>query len=187
MAQSTPTIICQHCRTGNSTGAAFCNGCGHPLPLQTNSATITPKPVEIFLSYSHRDAELKDHFLDHMAILGRGRTDRAIVWHDLDIRAGVNWRQQIGSHLQTADIIILLISASFIASDYCYSNEMVAAMERHDRGEATVIPIIVRPAVWHDAPFHKLQALPHNAKPVSTWPDEDSAWVDVVEEIERIL
>lgn len=187
MAQSTPAIICQHCRTENRRGAAFCNGCGRPLPVQTSLATPTPKQVEIFLSYSHQDAELKDHFLNHMAILGRGRADRAIVWHDLDIRAGDNWRQGIGTHLQTADIIILLISASFIASDYCYSNEMVAAMVRHDRGEAKVVPIIVKPAVWHDAPFHKLQALPHNAKPVNTWPNEDLAWVDVVNEIKRIL
>lgn len=146
-----------------------------------------PEPVEIFLSYSHEDEKLKQDLLKHMAILGQGRTGRVIVWHDRDIKAADNWKQQIDTHLASAKIIILLISSDFIASDYCYSIEMEAAMERYEKGEARIVPIIVRPVEWEETPFHKLQALPHNAKAVVKWSIPDEAWVDIVKEIKKIL
>lgn len=180
-------IICQDCKRSNQEDARFCSGCGKPLPPQVAPEANKPKPVEIFLSYSHADEDLKNQFLKHMAILGRGRADLALIWHDRDIEASENWRQQIDTHLALAKIILLLISADFIASDYCYSNEMETAMKRHERNEAKVVPIIVRPVEWDETPFHKLQALPRGAKPVIQWASRDEAWVDVVKNIKKIL
>lgn len=53
-------------------------------------------------------------------------------------------------------------------------------MERHERGEARVIPVILRSVVWQGAPFGKLQALPPGAKPVKKWRDTDEAFSRVV-------
>ena len=85
-------------------------------------------------------------------------------WHDRQIVAGTEWADQIGEHLESARIILLLVSSSFLASDYCYGKEMERAPEPHNKGETRVIPTILRPCDWHGAPFAKLQALPKDAK-----------------------
>ena len=102
------------------------------------------------------------------------------------LAAGEEWSDQIDSHLNTADIILLLVSADFIASDYCYENEMKRAMERHESGDAIVIPVILRPVDWSNAPFAKLQALPKNGKAITTWGNIDEAFTDVAKGIRRL-
>ncbi|MDV3347678.1 hypothetical protein QGP82_03145 [Leptothoe sp. LEGE 181152] len=72
-----------------------------------------------------------------------------------------------------------MISADFIASDYCYEIELKQAMEHHQAGKARVIPIILRPADWKNTPFSDLQAFPTNAKPITSWSDRDEAWLNV--------
>jgi len=93
--------------------------------------------------------------------------------------------------METADVILLLVSADFIQSDYCYDVEMKRALERHEAGEACVIPILVRDVAWKDAPFDKLQFLPAGGKAVTTWgPDKyarDTAWRNVAEGIESAI
>jgi hypothetical protein len=90
---------------------------------------------------------------------------------------------RIGEELERADIILLLVSPDFLASDYCYDIEMTRAIERHQAGEARVVPVVLRPCDWHDAPFGKLNAAPKDGKPISTWPDLDEALLDVVKAI----
>lgn len=134
-------------------------------------------PIEVFVSYSHRDDDLREELLRHLSILRR----QGVIagWHDRMIGAGTEWRGQIDAHLDSARIILLLVSANFLASDYCYDIELTRALERHDRGEARVIPIILRPVDWKDAPFAKLGVLPRDGRPVTTWPDRDEALLDV--------
>src|SRR5438128_5859961 len=115
------------------------------------------QPITIFYSYSHRDERLRKQLEDHLS--GLQRRGLIASWHDRDIDAGTEWKTQIDTRLQNAQIILLLISGSFLASDYCYALEMTAAMERHKRGEARVIPIILRPCLWQGAPFAGLQVL----------------------------
>jgi hypothetical protein len=101
----------------------------------------------------------------HLALL---RHEGVIAsWHDRKIVAGQEWKGQIDRHLDEADIILLLVSADFLASDYCYEIEMQRALARHQAGEACVIPVIIRAVDWNSAPFANLQALPKDAKPVS--------------------
>ena len=106
-------------------------------------------------------------------------------WHDRRIIAGQAWKGQIDSHLDEADIILLLISADFLASDYCYAIEMPRALARHEAGHACVIPVIIRSVDWSSAPFAALQALPKDAKPVTRWGDPDEAWTDVARGLRR--
>jgi hypothetical protein len=95
------------------------------------------KPISLFHSYSHRDEELRDRLEEHLGGLRR----RGLIenWHDRRIGAGSEWKDAIDEHLATADIILLLISSSFINSDYCWDKEMTKALARHDKGEARVI------------------------------------------------
>src|SRR6266571_5310400 len=141
-------------------------------------------PVKIFFCYAHEDEQLLNKLKNHLFPLKRaGLID---VWHDRDISAGTDWEQQIKSHLNEAQIILLLVSPDFMVSDYCYSIEMQRALERHDLGEARVIPIILRRVDWQDV-LGKLQALPTDARPIKSWPDLDEALYNVTEGIRKVI
>jgi hypothetical protein len=141
--------------------------------------------VKVFFSYSHKDEALRDELATHLSLMKRRGFIEA--WHDREISAGREWANAIDDNLNAADIILLLVSANFLASDYCYDIEMQRAMERHEAREARVIPIILKPVDWRDAPFAKLQALPNNAKAVTTWQDKDEAFLNVVQGIRRVV
>lgn len=139
-------------------------------------------PIEVFFSYAHEDERLKNKLADQLAILQR--LGVITKWHDRMISAGTEWKPEIERRLNSAQIILLLVSADFLASDFCYGVEMARAIERHERGEARVIPVILRACRWTMAPFGKLQALPKNAKPVTSWGNIDEAFENVAEGIE---
>jgi hypothetical protein len=117
-------------------------------------------PIEIFFSYAHED-------------------DRIIKWHDRQIPAGADWRAHIDHRLERASVVLLFVSPHFLDSRYCYEVEGRAALQRHESGSAVVIPVILRPCMLELSPFASLQALPRDAKPVSTWTDRDEACLDV--------
>ncbi|MDX2029272.1 MAG: TIR domain-containing protein [Blastocatellia bacterium] len=143
------------------------------------------RPIRVFFSYSHRDEGLRDELSKHLAILTR----QGVIceWHDRQIRAGEEWAGEIDANLDQADVILLLVSADFLASDYCYKIEMERAMQRHEAREAVVVPIVLRPCLWSDAPFGRLQALPKNALPVTEWPSQDKAFTDVATGIRALV
>ncbi|QLE48133.1 toll/interleukin-1 receptor domain-containing protein [Nostoc sp. C057] len=142
--------------------------------------------VKVFFSYSHKDEALRDELATHLSMMKRQGVIEA--WHDREISAGREWANEIDDNLDIADIILLLVSANFLASDYCYDKEMKRAMERHQTREARVIPIILKPVDdWNSAPFGKLQALPQNAKPITSWQDQDEAFLNVAQGIRRVV
>lgn len=142
-------------------------------------------PIYVFYSYSHKDESLRDELAEHLSLLQR----EGIIagWHDRRIGAGDEWAGEIDEYLNTSRIILLLVSPSFMASNYCYKIEMPRALERHGRGEAKVIPIILRPVDWKTAPFAKLGVLPKDGKPVTSWSDRDEAFLDVALGIRRAV
>ena len=146
---------------------------------------MTHSAIRMFCSYSHKDEELRNSLEAHLSILKRQGV--AIIWHDRKIIAGQTWASEIDEQLKDADVVLLLISADFIASDYCYGKELEHALEKHREGKALVVPIILRPADWSEAPFAKFQALPKDAMPVTTWKNEDEAWLDVAKGIRRMI
>ena len=142
-------------------------------------------PIRLFFSYAHKDEALRNELADHLAILER----QGLIepWHDREIGAGTEWAGQIDENLEKADIILLLVSASFMASTYCFDKELKRALERHEAKQARVVPIIVRPADWQSAPFGKLQALPKDGKAVTSWSNQDEAWTDVAKGLRRVV
>ena len=141
--------------------------------------------VRVFISYAHADKELRQRLEEHLSSLKY--SGEIVVWQDQEIPAGANWEDQINTHLDEADLILLLISASFIASKYCWNKEVQAALLRHGAGTAQVIPIILRPIVWQNTPLGQLQALPVGAKPVTQWSDPDAALENVVQGIRKVV
>jgi tetratricopeptide (TPR) repeat protein len=148
-------------------------------------AAIIERPLKLFISYAHEDETLLKELVKHLSQLQR---DGLIEnWHDREITAGAEWAGKIDEHLEAADIVLLLVSADFLSSRYCYDVEMKRALERHDSGKARVIPIILRPADWETSPFAKLQALPKNGKPVVEWRRRDRAFLDVAKGLRRVV
>jgi tetratricopeptide (TPR) repeat protein len=151
------------------------------MTMQNPTGTGT----EVFFSYAHEDKKLRDELAKHLSLLKRQGFLRD--WHDREITAGTEWKGQIDSHLQSAHIILLLISSDFLTSEYCFDVETKCAMERHKAGEARVIPVILRPVDWTGAPFSMLQALPTDAKPVTKWKNRDDAFQDIARGIRTAL
>ena len=142
-------------------------------------------PTKVFISYSHKDEAFREKLGAHLSLLKRqGVIDE---WHDRRIAAGSEWAGEIDRNLNDAAVVLLLVSADFLASDYCYDKEMKQALERHDAGDARVIPVILRAVDWRGAPFARLQALPRDGKPVKSWPDEDEAFTDIARGIRKAV
>jgi internalin A len=150
----------------------------------TREGSDVREAVQVVFSYSHKDEELRDQLETHLKLMQR----QSIIstWHDRKIAGGEEWKGAIDDNFRHADVILLLTSTDFIASDYCYDIEMKSSLERHDKGEAKVVPIILRKCQWQGSPFGKLQALPRDDKPVTLWKDRDEAWHSVAEGIKKI-
>src|SRR6266542_1781426 len=143
------------------------------------------KPLEVFISYSHRDEALREELGKHLSAL---RRENVIgFWHDRMIGAGAEWRDEIDRHLEQAGIILLLVSPDFIASEYCYDIETKRALERHAAGEAVVIPVVLRPVDWLNTPLAELQSLPRDNRAVTLWENRDAAFVEIAKGIRQAV
>lgn len=165
-------------------------------PIVTPSATTTtttttpppdvPKgPFKLFYSYSHNDEEMRVELEKHLSLLQRNNVIEG--WHFRKIPPGREWRGEIDENLEAAQIILLLMSADFLNSNYCWEVEARRAMERHNLKQATVIPVVVRACDWKNSLFEKLEALPTNAKPITSWSNRDEALYDVTQGIKHAI
>jgi hypothetical protein len=143
------------------------------------------KLVSVFISYSKKDNELREELDTHLSGLRR----RKIVsnWDDRHNIGGELWDDTIKAKLREADIILFLVSANFINTDYIWENEIPIAEEQRINGKARVIPIILKPCQWTKLDFAKQQALPSKGVPINSFPDRDTAWLEVVESIEKVI
>lgn len=139
--------------------------------------------IEIFFSYSDQDRYLCEQLIKHLSSLKREGMIRD--WHRHQITAGEDWANEIAKHLDTAPVILLLISSDFIYSDYCYSVQLKRAIERHETRTARVIPILLRHVDWAGMPFGKLEPLPKNRCPVDSksWHNLDEAFEHIAKGI----
>jgi hypothetical protein len=142
-------------------------------------------PLKTFFCYAPEDKSIRQALEKHLSVLTRSML--ITTWHDRQIQVGINWQQEIDSHLESTDLILPLVSSDFLRSDYCSGAEMKRALERHNTGAAYVLPILVRPVDWDTTPFTDLAVLPTGGKPVSMWPDRDDALLDVTMGVDRIV
>ena len=138
-----------------------------------------------FISYSHADEAMKDELLAHFVMLKRsGLID---IWHDRKLLPGTEVEHEIDERLEKADVVLLLVSTAFLNSMWCYEREMQRALERQARGEARVLPVILKPSEWQESQLGKLVAVPRDGKPISLHPDRDAAYLEVTTEIRRAI
>jgi C-terminal of Roc, COR, domain/TIR domain len=148
------------------------------------------KPIRVFVSYAHQDIELQNRLKRHLAPLIN--MNRIEMWTDEAIRAGEHWEEAILGNLRKADIILLLISSDFNASRYIWEKELKESIERHDLGDAKVIPIALRPCSWSGMPYKegKFQAIPEfnkKLKSITEWDNQDAAFTEIAEQIEKVI
>ena len=149
--------------------------------MQTESQAV----VSIFVSYAPEDQTLEEELKEHLRPLEED--GHIFLWENTQSSTPTTRAHGVNQHLNTAEIILLLISPDFLATDYYYDVELKRALERHEHGEARVIPIIVRPVHWQEGPLGYLQALPKKAQPVTVWSDRKEAWRDVVESLSHVV
>ena len=151
----------------------------------STSPPVVQSGPKVFISYSSQDVDLQRKLNTALSTLKRKW--RLDCWTDQEILPGNEWDSEIMENLKEADIVLLLISSDFIGSDYCYIKEMEVALQRHKDGVAKVIPVILRPCQWKNMPFSHIQGLPKGGKPVTTWGNEDEAFLSIAEGIEAAL
>lgn len=142
------------------------------------------KSIALYYCYDRKDRALHDALRSHLAALLQGQFTS---WHAGEIKAGMEWQKEIADHLQTAEVILLLVSAHFLTSKDIYSEETRLALARHERNKALVIPILLRPVDLEGTPLSQLSALPSNGKPVTLWSNRDQAFLDIARGIRLAL
>jgi hypothetical protein len=145
----------------------------------------TPAPIDVFYSYAHEDKYLVKDLIAALSLLRQQGVIKNLF--DCEIVPGQEWDSVIREQLDKAQIILLCVSADFLNSDYIYRTELQTAMDRHQAGIATVIPVILRSVDWAGAPFDKLQALPTEARAVTSWSNVNEAFTDVAKGVRRAI
>lgn len=143
------------------------------------------RKIKVFLSYAHADEEYKKELDKHLAV--QRKSGKIETWNDRKLVAGTHIHEEIDEKLVEADLIILLLSSDFFASDYCYGKEMTKALELNEQGQNIVIPVIVRTCDWLESPLKDIVALPEDGQPISKWEDADDAYMNVVKGIKKAI
>ncbi|HEU5373869.1 MAG TPA: caspase family protein, partial [Ktedonobacteraceae bacterium] len=147
------------------------------------------KNIEIVVSYARKDAKLLALVLTALEGSLKPLKDKGLVslWHDRDLIPGTVAAHEIQRRLHAANIHLLLVSADFLTSSFCYSDEMEHLMERHRAGEVQLIPILLRQCHWQEAPFGELSPLPENGKPLNSWENKDEALFNITEGVRKVV
>jgi hypothetical protein len=138
--------------------------------------------MNAFISYSHQDIQMLDMLHKHLTQLERDKIITA--WTDQEILAGQNLNQNISSALSNSKLFIALLSPDYIASSYCYEKEFKKALEMQEQGTIIIIPVIVEPCDWRSTPFKEFKALPKDGKAVTAWENKNTAFLDIIQNIE---
>ena len=176
-------------RGSDSAAITFASRAPHPAVATSSQALRELVPpgscAQIFCSYSHKDEKYRTELETHLALFER--QGAVHVWHDRLIQPGADWVHEIDDNISHANLVLLLVSVDFLASEYCYGIEMNRALARAAAGETRVVPILVRKCDLEGVPFGHVQWLPTGAKPVKNWTDRDSAWTDVAKGVRKVV
>lgn len=142
--------------------------------------------VRIFISYSSKDVELMSDLLTQLRVLTI--SDKQIeFWQDGLLEPGIAWDAEIKDKLYNAHIVLMLISASFLTTEYVLNIEIKNTLLRQERGEVSALPIILKPCAWRETPLAQFQALPRKGIPITQYPDKDAAMLEVVNGVKRVI
>jgi hypothetical protein len=142
-------------------------------------------PAKAFLAYSHLDVKFRHELEQQLRLLSRKRP--ITWWGEYQIIPGEERLESIYTALEQADIVLILVSIHFLSDEFCWSQQLERAIQRHEKREAVVIPIYARACAWEDTPIERIRGVPHDARPVAKWSDRHAAWTDVARGIQRAL
>jgi hypothetical protein len=158
-----------------------------PVNVKQEPANV----LEIFISYAEHDESLLNELLEHLEVMKRQYAEQEHyhieIRHSGDSLAGQDWKKNITFHLLQAHIILFLVSIKFLRSELCHATQIQPALDRHDAGEAWVIPVILRSCDWEHEIFGRLRPLPARGKPVTEWHPRDRAYADIIAGIRKAI
>ena len=142
-------------------------------------------PAKAFISYSHNDEKMLTALHKHHAVMKREKT--ISTWYDRDILAGGRVHGDIVDALTSSELFLALVSPDYVNSTYCYDKEFQQALSRNSAGTMQIVPIAIEPCDWISTPFAQFKALPKDGAAVSLWSNQNSAWLDVITELRRLI
>lgn len=164
-----------------------------PLVIDRSAKTEQEpaRVIDIFLSYVESDEKLLAELSEHLLVMKRqyaeGEHYQINIWHSGDALPGQDWKKSVEQHLVQAHVILLLVSVAFLSSEFCRSIQIQPALDRHNAGEACVIPVILRACDWKPEIFGHLRALPAHGRPVIKWKPREDAYVDIIFGIRKAI
>lgn len=142
--------------------------------------------VKIFISYSSKDVDLMNDLLTQLRVLTI--SDKQIeLWQDGLLDPGLQWDDEIKDKLHAAHIVLMLVSAHFLTTDYIWNIEVQNTLSRQKSGEVSALPVILSPCAWMQTPIAQFQALPRKGRPVTDFTNRDTALLEVVNGVERVI
>jgi hypothetical protein len=141
-------------------------------------------PPKVFISYAHADLPFLEELKKHLAPLER--TNMLSTWSDAGIRPGTNWEAKIKREIATSDIVILLVSADYLASVFS-EREMLEAVQAAEAKGTRLVPIILSPTLWERTPLARWQVFPAKGRAVTDFRNRDEAWTDIARRIEGLV
>ncbi|MEO5997578.1 MAG: toll/interleukin-1 receptor domain-containing protein [Chitinophagaceae bacterium] len=152
----------------------------------TTQATLRSNKVKIFISYSSKDTDLMNDLLTQLKVLTI--SDKQIeFWQDGLLEPGIQWDQEIKDKLHASHIVLMLVSANFLTTDYIWNMEVEQTLSRQKVGSVTALPVILSPCAWMQTPLSQFSALPHKARPIKDFPDRDTALLEVVNGVQAVI
>ncbi len=139
------------------------------------------KVVKVFISYAHTDENFKDGL--NKALHALKRNKKISIWEDRQLIAGQSWESELFNKLEESELVLMILSNDYIASEFCYTKEFKKVLDSHNKKTKICIPIIAKYCSWKDLEFGSIQALPKDGKPINTYANEDLAWHEIVEAI----
>lgn len=141
--------------------------------------------MKAFISYSHNDNNYLDQLHKHLAQL---RRDNVLTdWTDNDILPGSAIDDQVIASLRSSDLFLAILTPDYINSGYCYEKEFKLAQELQKSGDLTIVPVIAEPCDWLSTPFQQFKALPKDGKPITDWNNKNTAFLDVVQALRKLI
>ncbi len=137
--------------------------------------------VKIFISYCHCDERYAKKLINHLSVLVKNKLVE--YWYDRCIDGGQLWNKKIMDELNDSQIVILLVSADFLALQFCYDIEYKLAEEKNKK----IVPIIVRPCSWHLSPIGQYQAYPKDGKPIENFSNQDTAFTCIINKLNDLI
>jgi hypothetical protein len=140
------------------------------------------KTVHIFVSYAREDKQWLDPEYRYNLIPFLAESLRrysVAFWYDKELKPGDVFKRQIESEIDQAQIALLIVSQSFLNSEFIEQIEMTRITERARRGETIVIPVLVEPCDWSDYPFLADRQMVPSANPLIDFTESEAKWAKV--------